>query len=574
MTLGQAVVRRRFVHVDGRLVHYLRVGQGPPAVLVHSSPTNAWYVLPQMQQLASRFTCFAFDTPGFGLSQALPGEHLTVADLSQALAANMAAIGLPPCPVYGTHSGAAIALSLAARHPQQVTALALDGLPVFTVQEQAQIFPGYFEPLRLDDGGGHYARTWTRFRDQYMWFPWTQKRPEHHNEIDLGAPAALHDWLMSFFYAGRSYKPAYYAACHYGEQAITDALALRCPALFTATESDMLYPHLERLPPLQAEQEVRRIGNDKARKDALIGEVFERWPAAGPAPDERFELSPGAGIQQQFIDLDAHQVLMRHAGAAHLPTLVLLHDAPGSGRRPEALMLELATQYRVLAPDLPGCGGSDALPEGAPLAAWADVVAASVGAGGQPACIYGIGIGASVALVLAERHPALASSLVLRGLALPEPAERAQLLERYAPPIVPQADGSHWYRTWLMLRDQLVYFPWYDTRAAQLRRVPADFGADTLHEWTFEVMKQHTSYHRVIHAALAHDAAQSLAALRVPMAFCHDPQVPFFAYAARLRALCPGAATLPCEALAHAANLAQFIAAQPAAQSTPLPEIS
>ena len=560
-------LRHRFIQVHGRRVHYLRLGEGPPAVLVHSSPTNASYVLPQMQKLAARFTCYAFDTPGFGLSQPLPGDTLSVADLSQALADNMAATGLPPCPVFGTHTGAAITLSLAAHHPQRVTAVMLDAVPIFTPAEFDALFDGYFEPMVTDPLGGHYAATWTRFRDQYLWFPWTRKTPDRHNEIDLGDTAAVQAWVMNFFHAGRTYKPAYRGAVRYFDQAVADARAMRCPAVFTANQSDMLHPHLRRLPALGPDQEIRDIGDDRLAKDALIEEVFARWPAQAPAPADAPTLGAGPGLQQQFIDLQHGQVLLRHAGPASpsRATVLLLHDAPGSGAQHEALLAELATHHRVLAPDMPGCGGSDTLCRDAdvalpPLAAWADAMAAVCDlAGAGQVCAYGIGVGASVALLMAERHPALVQSVVLRGLALPEPAERGDLQQRLAPPIALQPDGSHWYRTWLMLRDRLVWFPWYDTRAARLRRVAADFSADTLHDLTFEVMKQHASYHQVIQACLTHDAAASLAGLRRPLALCADPGVPFFAHHARVRALCDAAAELPPGIDGHAAALDGFL---------------
>jgi hypothetical protein len=89
----------------------------------------------------------------------------------------------------------------------------------------------------------------------------------------------------------------------------------------------------------------------------------------------------------------------------------------------------------------------------------------------------------------------------------PGAAERAALRRHYAPPIAIDPGGAHWHRTWLMLRDSLVYWPWYNRRRAGLRRVAADFGAERLHAWTFEVMKQHHACQHVIEAALQRDAA-------------------------------------------------------------------
>ncbi len=566
------LLRRRFAEIDGRRIHYLRMGVGPPVVLVHSSPTNAWYVAPHMRLLAERFTCYAFDTPGFGLSDALPGETLEVGDLADALAENMVVADLPACPVFGTHSGAAIALSLAARNPERVTALVLDGVPIFTPDEQAAIFIDYFQPMVPDDRGGHFANTWTRFRDQYIWFPWTSRTPDRHNDTDLAPAPSIHAWIESFFYAGATYQPAYRACCFYGDEAISDSRAVRCPVVYTATDTDMLYPHLERLAPLPPLQEIRRIGADRTKKDTLIAEVFDRWSSAPPVPMESFSLSSGSGVRNQFVDVGRGQVLLRHAGDFERPAILVLHDAPGSGLSlcgPDGLLVSLAESFLVLVPDLPGSGGSDPIAQASgtmtssgagDLDAWADTMAAVCAtAGVTRVCAYGIGIGASVAVRLATRHPSLVGEVVIRGLALPDAEQRDELRRRYAPPITIAPDGSHWYRTWLMLRDQQIFFPWYDSRAVRQRRVSADFGAAHLHAWTFEVMKQHAHYHELIDAALAYDCLPDLERLVARLAVCRDPHVPFHAYADALTAARPDAVDLPTAPAAQRVALTRFV---------------
>ena len=94
-------IRRRFIYVGSRRAHYLRAGSGPPVLLVHSSPANSRILLPEIRNLSQRFSCFAFDTPGFGLSEPLPLTKMLVADLADALADNVRTVGLPACPVYG-----------------------------------------------------------------------------------------------------------------------------------------------------------------------------------------------------------------------------------------------------------------------------------------------------------------------------------------------------------------------------------------------------------------------------------------------------------------------------------------
>jgi pimeloyl-ACP methyl ester carboxylesterase len=156
--------------------------------------------------------------------------------------------------------------------------------------------------------------------------------------------------------------------------------------------------------------------------------------------------------------------------------------------------------------------------------------------------VHGIGFGASVAIELANRFPGRVRNLSLCGVLLPDSDEREWLSSHYAPPIAIEADGAHWYRTWLMLRDSLVWWPWFDRRRASQRATPADFGAERLHRWTLDVMGSRESYADLIHAALSHDAGRALTRLSVPPdLLLGGTATPLAAYDERLAALLPGA---------------------------------
>src|SRR5580658_10203283 len=62
------------------------------------------------------------------------------------------------------------------------------------------------------------------------------------------------------------------------------------------------------------------------------------------------------------IPVDGVDIFYREAGAISAPTIVLLHGFPSSSREFDALIPLLATRYRVIAPDFPGFGQSDAPP--------------------------------------------------------------------------------------------------------------------------------------------------------------------------------------------------------------------
>jgi len=95
--------------------------------------------------------------------------------------------------------------------------------------------------------------------------------------------------------------------------------------------------------------------------------------------------------------------------------LVLVHGSPAEGRAWGRVARHLASGFRVLTPDMPGYGGSDALP--APgTAAMAAAVGALIAAQDAPVWVAGHSYGGNVAL-----HAALAQRARVKGLALFEP---------------------------------------------------------------------------------------------------------------------------------------------------------
>ncbi len=494
-----------------------------------------------MAALAGDFTCFAFDTPGYGDSAPLQTGAGSIAAVADALADTLRTLNFPPCPVFGSHTGAAIALELARRHPELITGLILDGVAMFTPQEQVEIFDGYFAPLVLDELGGHFAHTWTRFRDLFIWFPWTRKRPENLNDASAPTAQRLQLWVSMFFRAAENYAATYRAAIAYGGEAADAIRQLRVPAVFMAQHSDMLFAHLDRLPPLPAGQRIERVS--QVQKPAAIYRAALQFAANGPPPPDPVPQFGASGVSRGFLDLPHGQVLIRLAGAAtETRPLLLLHDAPGSSLALEPLMQQLASRRRVVTLDLPGGGESPPLALApASLADFVALVERILDVLQVESCdVYGQGFGSSLALELSALNPRRFPKVTLHGLCLPERSQRQELLERYAPPIELAADGSHWYRTWLMLRDSLIYFPWYEGRASALRRAPGDFDARQLHERTFEVLKQYQGYSQFIHAALTQDIelrCRDAHRAGVALQLWNDPLHPFATWADRQSAL-------------------------------------
>lgn len=96
--------------------------------------------------------------------------------------------------------------------------------------------------------------------------------------------------------------------------------------------------------------------------------------------------------------------------------LVALHDLGQTGRSMIEALAPVAGEYRIVAPDLRGHGGSPT-PHGPwSIDDFASDVARLTAAEGDDAVIVGVGLGAATALSLALGHPGLVSALVVSGV--------------------------------------------------------------------------------------------------------------------------------------------------------------
>ncbi len=100
-------------------------GQGEPVLFVHGLGGTSNTFHPQMQALAARYQCLAFDLPGAGRSP-LQGTA-SIASLVAACISVLDGAGVAAARVVAHSMGGLVAMHLAANHPQRVTQLVLLG---------------------------------------------------------------------------------------------------------------------------------------------------------------------------------------------------------------------------------------------------------------------------------------------------------------------------------------------------------------------------------------------------------------------------------------------------------------
>jgi pimeloyl-ACP methyl ester carboxylesterase len=160
-------VRRRFVSVAGSQIHVREVvpakATQTPILCLHMSPLSGRGFEPLLRELGQTRIAWAADLPGFGESD----PPVAQADIAE-LAAMFAQVIEKLAPgqaidVLGDHTGAVIAMHLAAMRPDLVRKLSLNTVPWFTREERAPRL-AHTQPSFPRPDGAHLVDLWARIQ--------------------------------------------------------------------------------------------------------------------------------------------------------------------------------------------------------------------------------------------------------------------------------------------------------------------------------------------------------------------------------------------------------------------------
>lgn len=152
------MIRRRYVDAGRGQLHLRESGTaagGIPLVCLHATAYSSRTFETLMQEIGEQRHVIAMDTPGYGGSDPLPGTP-DIAAYADALAAALE----PAFDILGYHTGVAIGIEMAIRHPDQVRSLVLIGVPYFQALDFAAWKTRLATPHRLEEGLGQFAERW------------------------------------------------------------------------------------------------------------------------------------------------------------------------------------------------------------------------------------------------------------------------------------------------------------------------------------------------------------------------------------------------------------------------------
>jgi pimeloyl-ACP methyl ester carboxylesterase len=164
VSTGDTASDTSYVEVDGHPVRVRQSGptDAPPVVLIHGIGRSLEDWQPTQDLLAGDHRVISLDLPGFGLTRRMKG-HWGLEGFARSVVALLDALGeRRPVHVMGNSLGGAVAMTLAAEHPDRVASLVLVNSAGFGREANVSLLPMVYGTLSTLPVVGKRFRTLAR----------------------------------------------------------------------------------------------------------------------------------------------------------------------------------------------------------------------------------------------------------------------------------------------------------------------------------------------------------------------------------------------------------------------------
>ncbi len=243
---------RAFVDTPRGQIHYVTAGRGKPVVLLHQTPRSSDEYRDVIPLLARRLRVIAMDTIGYGDSYK-PKKNCSIEDYARGAVDLLDGLKISKVCLVGHHTGAVIAMELAASHPGRVERLVLSHCSYFdrAKRESLKDRPPIDE-VEFKEDGSHLVEMWNRRSSFYP----------------KGRPDLLLRYFVDALKAGNKIEEGHHACeAYHMEEKIG---LIKCPTLLICgTDDPYAFPDQEKL------------------KSKIKGSVYKTIPGGMvPLPDQ------------------------------------------------------------------------------------------------------------------------------------------------------------------------------------------------------------------------------------------------------------------------------------------------
>jgi pimeloyl-ACP methyl ester carboxylesterase len=216
-------MERHFVKTSLGQVHVVGAGQGagPPVVLMHQTPRSTDEFAEVIPLVAMRHRVLAIDNPGYGCSDH-PEEQPSVEQYCEVILEVLDHFEAQSAHLVGHHTGAILAVEIAAARPDRVAKIVLSG-PVYMDEESRRELGKVFVQWHVRADGSHLTEKWEKFSQ------WT------------ATPKLVHRILKDLLRAGETSEFG-----HFGRRFWFSAPRIRSVTPRRAESSPKRFPTVER----------------------------------------------------------------------------------------------------------------------------------------------------------------------------------------------------------------------------------------------------------------------------------------------------------------------------------------
>jgi pimeloyl-ACP methyl ester carboxylesterase len=227
---GNVIVKRGFVDTPAGQIHYRSCGIGKPVIMLHQTPRSSDEFLEVLPLIGSKFWAIAMDMIGFGDSYRFEGE-MTIERLAMGVIEFASALNIEKFSLVGHHTGAVVAIEVAASFPSKVEKLVLSGCPYIDEEErQKRRNKEVIDSYESKVDGSHLIQLW---RGRLPYYP--QNRPD-----------LLDRFIIDALKAGRNAAEGHKAVARYKME--EKLPRIKCPTLLIAGKADPFsYPYISKL---------------------------------------------------------------------------------------------------------------------------------------------------------------------------------------------------------------------------------------------------------------------------------------------------------------------------------------